>query len=394
MKEGIVKEEIVIVMKLPLHTLGKPMTNLNSTNHIIRLVVTIFVVAAIAIGAYFTPAFADDPGYALSFDGIRQYVRLGNTSTVMGNSAWVETKSVTLWVKVTGNSPPTSLSGGEMIFSTDNPQLFGMVRAISSGRDRLWVWNGDANGPDFVGVDFTPGEWMHLAVVHQGGVLSLYKNGILAGNVASGPTYIPYGVYVGVLYLGGSGRLDTSTYFDGQIDEVAFWDVALDLPSITGLMNNVITDAHPLWNHLKAYYRMSDGAGTSLSDDSAYSNTGSLLGGMSDANWVLSGAFGGGQVPMTPTGTFALTSTFTATPTGLPATSTATRTPTSTPTIMPATVTSTYTSQPASATPSLTNTPFQPSPTASSIALPTVTSTPGASESSLIEVGFCALPSN
>jgi len=358
----------------------------------------VLILAAIAAGALYVPARADDPGYALAFDGIRQYVRLRSTSTVMGNPTWAGTKSVTLWVKVTGNSPPaTTPNAGEMILSTDQPRLFGVNRAIYGGRDSLWAWNVDSSGPDYVGVDFTPGEWIHLAMVHQDGVLSLYKNGVFAGSVASGLTYIPNNVNVGVLFLGGSGRSDTATYFDGQIDEVAFWDIPLDLPSISGVMNRVITDAHPLWSHLKAYYRMSDGAGTSLSDDSAYANTGTLLGGMSDVNWVVSGAFGGGPV-VTLTATSTATRTPTPTSTVLVVTSTPTRTPTSTATFLlatsTATATPTRTPQPFTATPTLTNTSFPPSPTATRTPLPTVTPTQGSTGGSLIQVGFYDTPGN
>lgn len=371
-----------------------------SSNPIFRLVFMFFLVATIAVGALITPARADDPGYALAFDGVRQYVRLGNTSTVMGNPSWTGTKSVTLWVKVTGNTPPaTTPNAGEMILSTDQPRLFGINRAIYAGQDRLWAWNVDSGGPDYVGVDFTSGVWMHLAIVHQGGILSLYKNGIFAGSVASGTTYIPNATNVGVLFLGGSGRTDTSTYFDGQVDEVAFWDTALDLPSISGLMDSVITDVHPLWSHLKAYYRMSDGTGTSLNDDSAYANTGTLLGGMSDVNWVLSGAFGGGSLT-TPSATSTATRTPTLTSTLLAATSTATRTPTSTLTIIQvtstatATATRTRTPQPFTATPTLTITPFLPSPTATRTASPTVTPTSGSSGGSMTQVGLYDSPGN
>jgi len=374
------------------------MTYRNPIDPVIRLVVIVILVAAIAASALFTPARADDAGYALAFDGVRQYVRLGNTSAVMGNTTWAGTMSVTLWVKVIGNSPPaTTPNAGEMILSTDQPRLFGINRAIYGGRDRLWVWNVDSGGPDYIGVDFVPGEWTHLAMVHQGGVLSLYKNGVFIGSVASGTTYIPNATNVGVLYLGGSGRADTSTYFDGQIDEVAFWDVALDLASISGLMNSAITDANPMWSHLKTYYRMSDRAGISLTDDSAYSNTGTLLGGMSDANWVLSGVFGGGSVT-TPTATSTAAHTQTPTSTLLAATSTPTRTPTTTPTIIQATSTATATPtrtpQPLTATPTLTNTPFLPSPTPTRTASPTATLTPGPSGSGLTQVGFYDTPGN
>jgi hypothetical protein len=56
-------------------------------------------------------------------------------------------------------------------------------------------------------------------------------------------------------------------------------------------MNLNISSSHPNWANLTAYYQMSNGSGTALADDSGHGRTGSLLGGMSNANWVASTAF-------------------------------------------------------------------------------------------------------
>ncbi len=347
----------------------------------------------IALSLLLSSALADDPGYALLFDGNNDYVYLGDTGTVLGNGNWTSTKSITLWVFVTGGSPPdTTPPSGEMLVGTDRPRLFGLQRAMFNGQDAIWGWNSDGIGFNAVGTSYALGEWFHLALVHNNDVLSLYKNGILVGSVASGDTYLPSGVIDGNLYLGGSGRSASPLYFEGQFDEVGFWNIALTQSDISSLMNSVYTEIHPLWGDLTAYYRMSDGEGTVLSDDSNFDNTGSLLGGMSSANWVISGAFGGSGDP-TPTGTETQLPTQTPTQTLTPtSTATATLTPTinqsatSSPTATGSqpvtnTPTSTATNQPAltstlTSTSLPTHTPTHTStPTSTATAIPTPTPT-------------------
>ncbi len=51
--------------------------------------------------------------------------------------------------------------------------------AVFNGLDRIWVWNVDAGGMDLVGIEYQPQEWLHLAVTHDGSLLSVCVNGVL-----------------------------------------------------------------------------------------------------------------------------------------------------------------------------------------------------------------------
>lgn len=229
-----------------------------------------------------------DAGFALAFDGTNDYVYLGETGTVFGSASWLNTKTVSLWI-LPENAPAPSSSppGGEIILSTDRPRTFGINRAIFNGVDRIWVWNADADGTDLIPVEYTPGTWLHIAVVHTNNTLTVYKNGVLVASVSSGASLFN----AGAVYLAGSGRNGATTYFQGQIDEVRLWNAALDQPTIAAWLTQEVTAAHPNFANLMAYYHMSDGAGTTLTDNSGFGNTGTLFGGMSDANWVISTAF-------------------------------------------------------------------------------------------------------
>lgn len=231
--------------------------------------------------------------YALQFDGLDDYGTLGDTGDLFGSPDWINRKVVSLWVQPTGAvGPVTHPASGELIVGSDRPRNFGITRAVYEGGDRLWVWNVDADGVDGVGIEFTPGEWLHVALVHENGLLSAYKNGQFVGSIPSGPTYVPDHVTGdGQLYLGGSGRTNPAFYFSGQLDEVRFWNTALDGNTILDWAFRELDASHPAWADLSAYYQMSDGLGTGLSDNSGHGHGGQLLGGMEDANWVLSGAF-------------------------------------------------------------------------------------------------------
>lgn len=294
--------------------------------------------ASLLLGVFFLwprPARAD-AGYALQFDGSTNYVSLGGSNALFGNQSWTGAKTVSAWIKPTGVTAPTiPPTLGQMIVMADRPRIFGISRAVYQGGDRLWVTNMDANDMDTIGIDFTLGEWVHVAFVHDGLTLFAYRNGVLVGAIPSGPTAAT-ARNDGTLFFGGSGRSDPSLYFAGELDEVRFWDTALDGPTIAAWYNRQLDDSHPSWTSLRAYYQMSDGTDTLLSDNSPNGQTGFLLGGMDDGNWIVSGAPVDEGLP-TPTATE--TPAVTATPTNLP-----TETPpppTATATLFPPTPTAT-----------------------------------------------------
>ena len=69
------------------------------------------------------------------------------------------------------------------------------------------------------------GEWTQIALVHGGGMLKAYKNGLLVGAIASGATSIDDGQ--AVLQLGGVISNASSNWtFDGEIDELQLWNTA------------------------------------------------------------------------------------------------------------------------------------------------------------------------
>jgi hypothetical protein len=217
-------------------------------------------------------------GDALRFDGVSDFVQL-NTVDNMMTSTWATTKTLELWVKPTGATINiVQANAGDNIFG-DRPRSWGISRGIINGEDRIWVWNNDGT-VDKIGIDYTVDEWMHIALVHGDGILRAYKNGMAVGSIFSGSTANIYG---SILFVGGDPN--SRWPFAGEIDEIRLWNTARTQTELIESMS------HPLAGNesdLAAYYQMSDGSGSTVTDDSGHGWTGNLNG---SVQWVPSGAF-------------------------------------------------------------------------------------------------------
>ena len=267
---------------MKVHSFARsPVFRFNSP--VLRAGVTCAIIFGLAFGAWAVPARADTD-WALQFDGSTDFVVLNTTENIIG-SGWETTKSVSLWVKPTGPAPlcPNVDPGSCDLIFGDRPRWWGVSIGELNGLgiNRIWVWNFDGNY-DFVGFDYTPDEWVNVSLVHDNGNLQAYRNGVLMGTVPSGFTSLP-GTYTPVLHIGGmiSGPTKVAT-FEGQIDNVSIWNRPLTQDEVVQNMFQALTGDEA---GLKAYYRMSDGSGLSLTDDSQYDWNGSLR----DGNQFLPG---------------------------------------------------------------------------------------------------------
>lgn len=261
-----------------------------------RLLISVSILLALLITTPATLTLADDDGYALDFDGETDLVELNETVLIMGEN-FINTKTAELWVKPEGTAISCYMEDVAKCDSIvgDKPIWWGIKRGIIGGQDRIWVYNTDDNN-DKIGITYTPGVWVHIALVHDGGTLRAYKNGVEAGSVASGPTGQPDTGAHPVLYLGGVIKTSESNHtFEGQIDEVRLWSVARSTTEISNNMRVLLSGSEP---GLAAYYQMSDGSGTTLTDDSIHNWNGTLLDGDVDVPpngapplWVTSTAF-------------------------------------------------------------------------------------------------------
>ena len=221
-------------------------------------------------------------GNALDFDGTDDYVVTAIAPSLnMGGSSF----TIELWI------------WGDNSLSYTTERLLVEYGAWQEGTYQLTTDNDGHFRVNFYGrsstagsnatVDWSDSQWHHLAGVfdNSGNTLKTYFDGVLQNTTAE--TNAPGNVNR-PLYLGARGG--TANFSDIKLDEVRIWSTARTEAEIRANMYKELSGSGA---NLKAYYQMSDGLGTILTDDSANINTGSLRGGMGDANWVTSGAFAG-----------------------------------------------------------------------------------------------------
>jgi len=235
-------------------------------------------------------------GWSLSFDGNNDYVLIDETGIVMGGTGWKDSMSFSLWVKPigTGFCTANDAAACDSIFG-DRPRWWGLSHGVVDGQPRLWAWNYDGNY-DKIGIPYTENEWVHIAWVHSGGTLSAYKNGVLIGSVPSGTTNQPSTGAQPKMQIGAIiNNAERNWSFHGEIDELRIFALGLTQGQIQSTLFTELTGSE---TGLRAYYKMSDGSGTVLTDDSINSFSGTLLDGggivAPDGNpplWVTSNAF-------------------------------------------------------------------------------------------------------
>ncbi len=174
-------------------------------------------------------------GQALTFDGTDDYV---DTNTAYTNFLSTSLGTISAWVRPTGAADTATAGaywdGQNAVASGGVFSGLGISRADISGEgDKIWAYNEDAFGVfDAVGTSYNVNEWTHIIWMHSGGNLSLYKDGVLVGSIASGNTVVGTGdLLIGETWEG------TATYWLGDLDDIRTYNRALSADEITQLYN-------------------------------------------------------------------------------------------------------------------------------------------------------------
>ena len=222
-------------------------------------------------------------GSALRFDGNDDRVLLGNPSSLGLTNFTLE-----CWFSKTGAGAATTTGAGGI---TAVP-LVTKGRAQSDGSNVdmnyfLGITDGGALGGDFE--DMAGGlnhpitgttviadtNWHHAAFTCDGANLRLYLDGSAdAAPVATAAT--PR--YDSILSAAIATAFNSSApdgFFQGAIDDVRIWNIALPAATIADWMDREVDVTHPDYANLAAYYKLNEGAGTAAGD-SAGSNDGTL----------------------------------------------------------------------------------------------------------------------
>jgi hypothetical protein len=235
------------------------------------------------------------PSKALYFDGIDDYIRVPDSSSLdvtsfITTEAWINFSSypnccwnVVLSKSFSHQSGNTAYHIGFSNHATDPASSDKLLMEFGSdgGGGTLFPWD-DANRGFFVNASpIRNNAWHHIAFVYDSLATQtrLYFDGSLVavGN-ASGPIRTNnFDVTIGT-HLGHDPR-----FFRGFIDEVRIWNVARTSAQIAEAMNRDLTGAEP---GLVGYWNFSEGGGTTAYDLSGNGNHGTIYG---QPLWVTSG---------------------------------------------------------------------------------------------------------
>ncbi len=222
-----------------------------------------------SFGVHHKPSEAS-VNYALNFDGSNDHL-VTNGGTI--SSAW----SAEVWFKKASNQGAHNFTNNA---NSNNSGTWSL---------RLGQWNNTNKvGITKYGVrdyyindskaDLDIGKWEHVSWTYENNLVTVYVNGESLGTTFSrGP--LANGA---ILYWNIIGK-SPSHSLHGEIDEVRIWN---DVRTLIEIKDNMFKELNGNENGLVAYYKMTEGSGTTVTDNSSNSNNGTISG----ASWVTSNA--------------------------------------------------------------------------------------------------------
>ena len=215
-----------------------------------------------------TIGFSQNAGTALDFDGSNDYVDCDTSSSFrpaqLTIEAWIyaDTWRSNNWQGTILSTDSWSGTGGQRgwdLRTGDNGRL---TLLAANGSTGAWVECMSAQL-------MSTGKWYHVAGTYDGSNQKVYINGVLVKTIAN-TGGIRYSTMEKMIIGDCTGQLGNRV-FDGKIDEVRLWNVALDTTTMRKWMNKPISSAHPSSSNLVSYYKMNAGTGTTAYDSSGNS---------------------------------------------------------------------------------------------------------------------------
>ena len=214
-----------------------------------------------------------DGSAALDFDSINDVVTT-NVSTTATNTFTMEA-----WIYPRANKYKRIISN----YTTDiaGAFIFDTYNVTNNGKGlRFYVKGASANQTVSVANVLALNAWNHVAATFDNGTMKLYVNGSLVGSATA--TFTSIAANSNKITIGEDASIGTPEYFNGKIDEVRIWTTARTTTEIANNMNNCLSGTE---TGLKTYFKISEGAGTTITDLKAGS-VGTLSGMDPATDWV------------------------------------------------------------------------------------------------------------
>ncbi|MHC1776296.1 MAG: LamG-like jellyroll fold domain-containing protein [Lentimicrobium sp.] len=216
----------------------------------------------------FAPAVtqqAPGSGNAISLDGSNDQIDLGNISNT-------QEFTIDMWVK-----PGATQNQFADIMDNNHTGAQGWVCQQDASNTNQYVWGAN----QIALFSLQANVWQHVTLQKTLTQTIVYVNGILIQAVNSGAlNFVNPFVRIGNWANGGRN-------WNGQIDEVRFWNTALSESQIRDRMCQKITSSDALYSNLVAYYNFDESTGNTAFDGSENANNGTLV---NDPTHVTSGA--------------------------------------------------------------------------------------------------------
>jgi PKD repeat protein len=199
-------------------------------------------------------------GYALSFDGVDDYVEVADNETLKG----MEQLTLEAWI-----NPESFPQYAGIIGKWCWPSTMHYILGYFSG-GKLWFFVGNDTSADSISITQPPlGAWTHVVAVFNGSVdLRIYYNGTLEGCKTTTISRIGTGSVP--LYIGKYANYE----FNGTIDEVRIYSRALTDEEIMAHYNNGLGQYGRPETGLVGLWHFDEDA----DDYSGYGNHGSIEG--------------------------------------------------------------------------------------------------------------------
>jgi hypothetical protein len=225
---------------------------------------------------FLIPLIGISQDYQLDFNSATlDYVEMPNASSVIANKTEF---TISGWV----NPQMDASHSGFFGFRNNSDADFFLLQLQNSTNVEARFRNSAGVNFDVVANNILDiGQWQHLAFTYNGSYIRFYKNGAIVDSAAANGTI----TNVSQSFKIGSLDYQTSSFpMQGNVDEVRLWDKAISENVISSWMCDPVGLTHPNYNNLMGYWRLNDGNGNVVSDNSPSNLNGTLV----SANWSYS----------------------------------------------------------------------------------------------------------
>ena len=224
-------------------------------------------------------AAAFDNTYSIDFDGVNDYVTMGNILDQDGSDAF----TISAWDNVDDLTNYRAIVAKQ---NSSSPQVgFSVYVRQSTGRISFQLKNSSGTGWHIQTTDNTLSvdTWYHVAVTYDGSKNStgceIYVNAT-ACTISGSGSFTGSSSSTDDFQIGKRGG---NLLMSGMVDEVAFFDAELSASDISGLYNSGVPADLTGESNLVGWWRMGDGdTHPTLSDNSTNSNDGTMTNMASD----------------------------------------------------------------------------------------------------------------